>query len=186
MVGNGLRPEIWSEFTTRFGISRVAEFYGASECNIAFVNALNVDRTAGICPLPHAVVEYDEDNGAPRRHSDGTLRKVATGEVGLLLSKVTDRAPFDGYTDEEATNKKLVRDAFDDGDCWFDTGDWCAVRAGRTSRSSTGSATRSAGRGRTSRPPRSRARFSRIPRSSMPSSTASRSPGPTVAPEWPR
>lgn len=123
MVGNGLRPEIWSEFTTRFGISRVAEFYGASECNIAFVNALNVDRTAGICPLPHAVVEYDEDSGSPRRHSDGKLRKVRTGDVGLLLSKVTDRAPFDGYTDEEATDKKLVRDGFDDGDCWFDTGD---------------------------------------------------------------
>ncbi|MFC9551304.1 long-chain-acyl-CoA synthetase [Rhodococcus sp. NPDC056960] len=123
MVGNGLRPEIWDEFTTRFGISRVAEFYGASECNIAFVNALNVDKTAGICPLPHAVVEYDEDSGSPRRHSDGKLRKVRTGEVGLLLSKVTDRAPFDGYTDEEATDKKLVRDGFDDGDCWFDTGD---------------------------------------------------------------
>ncbi|WP_072687991.1 long-chain-acyl-CoA synthetase [Rhodococcus marinonascens] len=123
VVGNGLRPEIWSEFTTRFGISRVAEFYGASECNIAFVNALNVDRTAGICPLPHAVVEYDEENGSPRRHSDGRLRKVRTGEVGLLLAKVTDRTPFDGYTDAEATDKKLVRDAFDAGDCWFDTGD---------------------------------------------------------------
>ncbi len=186
MVGNGLRPEIWSEFTTRFGISRVAEFYGASECNIAFVNALNVDRTAGICPLPHAVVEYDEDSGSPRRHSDGKLRKVRTGDVGLLLSKVTDRAPFDGYTDEEATDKKLVRDGFEDGDCWFDTGDWCAARAGRTWRSWTGSATRSAGRGRTSRPPRSRAHSSRIPRSSTPSSTASRSPGPTVARGWPR
>lgn len=123
MVGNGLRPEIWSEFTERFGISRVAEFYGASECNIAFVNALNVDRTAGICPLPHAVVEYDEDSGEPRRYSDGRLRKVTIGQVGLLLSKVTDRSPFDGYTDEEATDKKLVRDAFADGDCWFDTGD---------------------------------------------------------------
>ncbi|MEV0945692.1 long-chain-acyl-CoA synthetase [Rhodococcus sp. NPDC049939] len=123
MVGNGLRPEIWSEFSSRFGISRVVEFYGASECNIAFVNALNVDKTAGLCPLPHAVVEYDEEEGAPRRHSDGRLRKVGTGEVGLLLAKVTDRAPFDGYTDANATDKKLVHDAFEDGDCWFDTGD---------------------------------------------------------------
>ena len=45
------------------------------------------------------------------------------GEVGLLLAKVTSRAPFDGYTDPDATEKKLVRDAFDDGDVWFDTGD---------------------------------------------------------------
>ncbi|MGQ0839917.1 long-chain-acyl-CoA synthetase [Actinokineospora sp.] len=120
VVGNGLRPEIWTEFTERFAIPRVAEFYGASECNVAFVNALNIDRTAGACPLPFAVVEYDAEK--PRRHGD-RLRKVSTGEVGLLLTKVTDRAPFDGYTDAEATERKLVRDAFKDGDCWFDTGD---------------------------------------------------------------
>ncbi|WP_336881560.1 long-chain-acyl-CoA synthetase [Rhodococcus globerulus] len=123
MVGNGLRPEIWKEFTERFGIARVAEFYGASECNIAFVNALNVDRTAGICPLPHAVVEFDEETGKALRGPDGRLRKVSTGSVGLLLSKITDRAPFDGYTDEAATNSKLVRGGFKDGDTWFDTGD---------------------------------------------------------------
>ena len=31
--------------------------------------------------------------------------------------------PFDGYTDKDATEKKLVRDAFKDGDVWFNTGD---------------------------------------------------------------
>ncbi|MCX5043768.1 long-chain-acyl-CoA synthetase [Aldersonia sp. NBC_00410] len=123
MVGNGLRADIWDEFKQRFGISRVVEFYGASEANIAFVNALNVDRTAGLCPLPHAVVEYDEESGKPRRGDDGKLRRVDRGEVGLLLAKVTDRTPFDGYTDDEATESKLVRDGFDEGDCWFDTGD---------------------------------------------------------------
>ncbi|MFE4502901.1 long-chain-acyl-CoA synthetase [Rhodococcus sp. NPDC056743] len=123
MVGNGLRPEIWKEFTDRFGIARVAEFYGASECNIAFVNALNVDRTAGICPLPHAVVEFDEETGKALRGPNGRLRTVPTGSVGLLLSKITDRAPFDGYTDEAATDSKLVRGGFKDGDTWFDTGD---------------------------------------------------------------
>ncbi|WP_354561587.1 MULTISPECIES: long-chain-acyl-CoA synthetase [unclassified Rhodococcus (in: high G+C Gram-positive bacteria)] len=123
VVGNGLRPEIWEEFTERFGISRVAEFYGASECNIAFINALNMKKTAGICPLPYAVVEYDEESGEAKRGSNGRLRKVGSGEVGLLLSKVTDRAPFDGYSDEKATEKKLVRDGFKNGDCWFDTGD---------------------------------------------------------------
>ncbi|KAA0022588.1 long-chain-acyl-CoA synthetase [Antrihabitans cavernicola] len=123
MVGNGLRPEIWDEFKTRFGISRVAEFYGASEGNIAFVNALNLDRTAGVCPLPYAVVEYDDESGKAKRDSNGLLRKVGKGEVGLLLAKVTDRAPFDGYTDKSASESKLVRDGFDKGDVWFDTGD---------------------------------------------------------------
>ncbi|MGW0019975.1 long-chain-acyl-CoA synthetase [Rhodococcus sp. NPDC003382] len=123
VVGNGLRPELWTEFTERFGIDRVAEFYGASECNIAFINALNQTHTAGVCPLPYAVVEYDQDTGKARRGADGRLRRVRTGEVGLLLAKVTDRAPFDGYTDPEATEAKLVRNGFADGDTWFDTGD---------------------------------------------------------------
>ena len=30
---------------------------------------------------------------------------------------------YDGYTDREATERKLVRDAFERGDAWFRTGD---------------------------------------------------------------
>lgn len=123
VVGNGLRPEIWEEFTERFGIERVAEFYGASECNIAFINALNMKKTAGVCPLPYAVVEYDDETGKAKRDKNGKLSKVGTGEIGLLLSKITARAPFDGYSDDDATEKKLVRDGFKSGDAWFDTGD---------------------------------------------------------------
>ena len=122
-VGNGLRPEIWDEFKTRFAIGRIVEFYGASEAPIAFVNALNVDRTAGVSPLPHAVVAYDEDTGQAKRGPNGRVERVGRGEVGLLLAKVTARQPFDGYTDPDATERKLVRNAFADGDCWFDTGD---------------------------------------------------------------
>lgn len=31
--GNGLRPQIWSEFKERFNINKIAEFYGATEGN---------------------------------------------------------------------------------------------------------------------------------------------------------
>ena len=122
IAGNGLRPAIWDDFTDRFGIDRVCEFYAASEGNTAFVNVLNVDKTTGICPTPVAFVEYDE-SGDPVRDKDGRVRKVANGEPGLLLSKVSNFQPFDGYTDKEATEKKLVRDAFKEGDVWFNTGD---------------------------------------------------------------
>ncbi|KAA0113748.1 long-chain-acyl-CoA synthetase FadD6 [Mycolicibacterium sp. P9-22] len=123
IVGNGLRPAIWDEFTKRFGIGRVCEFYGASEGNTAFVNVFNVSKSTGICPSPVAFVEYDLDTGEPARAADGRLRKVKRGQPGLLLSKVSSFQPFDGYTDKSASEKKLVRDAFKDGDVWFNTGD---------------------------------------------------------------
>ena len=121
--GNGLRPAIWDEFTQRFGIERFCEFYAASEGNTAFVNILNIDKTTGICPTPVAFVQYDQDTGEPLRGDDGRAHKVRTGEPGLLLSKVSSFQPFDGYTDTKASEKKLVRNAFRDGDVWFNTGD---------------------------------------------------------------
>lgn len=121
--GNGLRPAIWDDFTERFGIDRVCEFYAASEGNTAFVNFFNVDKTTGICPTPVAFVEYDEESGDPVRDDKGRVKKVKNGEPGLLLSKVSNFQPFDGYTDEKESEKKLVRDAFKKGDVWFNTGD---------------------------------------------------------------
>jgi fatty-acyl-CoA synthase len=123
MAGNGLRPEIWTEFTERFGIARVCEFYAASEGNIAFMNILNVPKTIGFSLFPLAYVEYDPDTGAPLRDEGGRVRRVPAGQPGLVLSPVNKLSPFDGYTDQASTEKKLVRNAFRDGDVWFNTGD---------------------------------------------------------------
>ncbi|OBJ92377.1 long-chain-acyl-CoA synthetase FadD6 [Mycobacterium sp. 1245852.3] len=123
IAGNGLRPEIWDEFTKRFGIARVCEFYASSEGNAAFINVFNVPRSTGIFPMPLAYVEYDPDTGAPLRDENGRVRRVPAGEPGLLLSPVNRLQPFDGYTDPESSEKKLVRNAFREGDCWFNTGD---------------------------------------------------------------
>jgi fatty-acyl-CoA synthase len=70
-----------------------------------------------------AFVEYDPDTGDPVRDDSGRARKVRNGQPGLLLSKVSNFQPFDGYTDKSATDKKLVRNAFREGDVWFNTGD---------------------------------------------------------------
>ncbi|HET7664622.1 MAG TPA: AMP-binding protein, partial [Mycobacterium sp.] len=122
IAGNGLRPSIWDEFTERFGIERVCEFYAASEGNTAFVNVLNLDKTTGICPTPVAFVKYDDETGEPVRDENGRVSGVKNGEPGLLLSKVSSFQPFDGYTDQEESEKKLVRNAFREGDVWFNTG----------------------------------------------------------------
>jgi fatty-acyl-CoA synthase len=123
IAGNGLRPEIWNEFTKRFGIARVCEFYASSEGNTAFINIFNVPRTTGISPTQLAYVEYDPDTGAPLRDGNGRVRRVPAGEPGLLISPVNRLQPFDGYTDQTSSEKKLVRNAFREGDCWFNSGD---------------------------------------------------------------
>jgi fatty-acyl-CoA synthase len=123
IAGNGLRPEIWDEFTSRFNIARVCEFYAASEGNTAFINVFNVPRSAGWAAMPVAYVAYDADTGAPQRGEDGWVKRVPAGEPGLLLSPVSRLQPFDGYTDKSASEKKLVRNAFRKGDCYFNTGD---------------------------------------------------------------
>ncbi|SEO96520.1 long-chain-acyl-CoA synthetase [Aquisalimonas asiatica] len=123
VLGNGLRPELWQAFRERFGVPHINEFYGASECNLLFTNSFNVDASCGFCPLSYAVVAYDPDTEEPVRDSKGRLRQVRTGESGLLLSRVTRLSPFDGYTSEEEGERKLLRDGFRRGDCWFNTGD---------------------------------------------------------------
>ena len=123
IIGNGLRPDIWMEFKQRFGIHHINEFYGASECNLVFTNTFNLDKTAGFCPLPYNIVEYDIEEDQPKRDDRGFMIAVKKGGTGLLITEVNDKQPFEGYTDEEASNKKLLRDVFAQGDCWFNTGD---------------------------------------------------------------
>ncbi|MEE6137475.1 long-chain-acyl-CoA synthetase FadD6 [Mycobacterium sp. 050128] len=123
IAGNGLRPEIWKDFTQRFGISRVCEFYASSEGNTAFINIFNVPGSTGIAPMPLVYVEYDPDTGDPLRDENGRVRRVPAGQPGLLLSPINRLQPFDGYTDKASSEKKLVRNAFRDGDCYFNSGD---------------------------------------------------------------
>ena len=53
----------------------------------------------------------------------GRLSRVGKGETGLLIAKVSERFKFEGYTDPAATEKKLFRDVFEDGDVWVNSGD---------------------------------------------------------------
>src|ERR1700760_4629317 len=105
IAGNGLRPEIWKEFTKRFGIARVCEFYASSEGNTAFINIFNVPGSTGIAPMPLVYVEYAPDTGAPLRDDNGRVHRVPAGEPGLLLSPVNRLQPFDGYTDKSSSEK---------------------------------------------------------------------------------
>ncbi|MDM8349363.1 long-chain-acyl-CoA synthetase [Pseudomonas sp. sp1636] len=122
MVGNGLRPSIWQTFKQRFAVERVVELYASSEGNIGFTNLLNLDNTVGFSPYPYAIVRYDQEREAPLREN-GHLQRVAKGEAGLLLGKITDKSPFHGYTNARDTERCILRDVFESGDAWFNTGD---------------------------------------------------------------
>ncbi|MCP4754867.1 MAG: long-chain-acyl-CoA synthetase [Proteobacteria bacterium] len=123
IVGNGLRLEIWTEFKKRFGIKQVYELYGAAEAPLIFTNILNVDKTVGLCLTPFAVVKYDVDADEPVLDPDGFMQRVEPGQAGLAIAEITDKTPFVGYTDKGQTSKKILKDVFEKGDIWFDSGD---------------------------------------------------------------
>ena len=123
MIGNGLRPGAWTEFKTRFAVDHICELYAASDGNIGFTNILNFDNTVGFSLMSWELAAYDHDSGAPTRGTNGFMRKVGKGEQGLLLAKIDDKAPLDGYTDPLKTEKVVLHDVFEKGDRYFNTGD---------------------------------------------------------------
>ncbi len=123
ITGNGLRPDIWMAFKERFQIERIIEFYGASEGNTGFMNLFNRDCTVGVAIIPPVLIEYDLKSDQVVRDDEGRCCRVGKGEVGLLIGPITERTVFEGYTDREATEKKVLRDVFKDGDAYFNTGD---------------------------------------------------------------
>jgi len=88
-----------------------------------FCNYLNIDCTIGINFQPLALVKYDVDTDAPTRDENGYFQKVDKGEAGLLLIKISDDTIFAGYTDKNATEKKIFRNPFGNNEIWLNTGD---------------------------------------------------------------
>src|SRR5262249_7997723 len=127
-AGAGLRPDVWTAFQERFGIPRILEMYGATEGNVALQN---LDGRVGSVGRPHALLEdsvclarVDLRSGALVRGADGRCVPCGSDETGELLGRVGggNTMEYDGYTDREATERKLVRDAFAPGDAWFRSG----------------------------------------------------------------
>jgi fatty-acyl-CoA synthase len=131
ITGNGLRPEIWREFQTRFAIPRIVEFYGATEGNVSMLNYDGTVGAVGRVPpyiqflLPTRLVRFDVEKEIPVRGADGLCVECAPDEVGEALGGISKRAgrDFEGYTDRTETEKKILRDVFARGDAWFRTGD---------------------------------------------------------------
>ena len=128
-IGNGLRPDVWEKFQARFGLPRIVEFYGATEGNFVLVNYEGRVGAIGRAPwlmrqaLGMAVVRYDVDRDEPVRDNNGHCIACAPGEVGEAIGKISSVGRFEGYTDAEASEKKILRNVFADGDAYFRTRD---------------------------------------------------------------
>lgn len=132
--GNGLRPDVWKEFESRFKIPQILEWYGASEGNAPLFNLDNTFGSIGRVPfwakslLNMSIVKYDVKSDTEIRGTDGLCIEAETDEVGELISKIINDGSsptnrFDGYADKKATVKKILHDVYEKGDSWFRTGD---------------------------------------------------------------
>ncbi|KAK6300948.1 hypothetical protein J4Q44_G00290460 [Coregonus suidteri] len=131
-VGNGLRPAVWEEFTQRFRIHQVAEFYGATECNCSIAN---MDGKVGACGFnsrilpsvyPIRLIQVNEGTVELVRDRHGLCIPCQPGEPGLLVGCINQNDPlrrFDGYADQSATNKKIAHNVFRKGDMAYLSGD---------------------------------------------------------------
>ena len=133
MYGNGLRPDVWKVVQDRFGINNIIEFYGASEGNVSLTNVDSRFGSIGRIPpyaknaLPTKIVKFDVVNEKVVRNEDGFCIECENDEAGEVIGLIPNEdkfsGKFEGYTDKEATEKKILKDVFEKGDQWFSSGD---------------------------------------------------------------
>jgi len=136
IIGAGLSPSVWQEFQKRFDVASVFEGWGATEANSGIINVDNKLGSVGRIPFKEKsnarLIKYDMDNNEHVRDADGNLLECQAGEVGELIGKILNipgvaAGRFEGYTDVQATEKKILRNVFQPGDAWFSSGDLLRV-----------------------------------------------------------
>lgn len=128
--GNGIRADVWADFLQRFGDIRICECYGATEGNAGFVNycgkvgAIGKEHFLHKMACKYALIRYDTEKEEPVKDSRGFCIEVPRGETGLFVAKIGERTPFSGYAkNAQQTERKKVRDVFEKGDLYFNSGD---------------------------------------------------------------
>jgi len=132
--GNGLRADIWNRFSQRFCIPQILEFYAATEANFSLYNCEGEPGSIGRIPgfLSHrfrvALVKLDIETGEPLRGNDGFCVRCGPDEHGEAIAKIGDERAnpgggFEGYTDPQDSETRILRDVSAPGDAWFRSGD---------------------------------------------------------------
>lgn len=133
-MGNGVRADVWREFTNRFGNITLYEIYGATEGNAFFFNYSNKAGAIGRYNIflkllqPFEIIKYDTERNEPVLDHRGHCIRVARGEPGLLIAKIIKSNPFGGYAGNESqTKKKIIQNVLKKGDMYFNSGDLVVV-----------------------------------------------------------
>jgi fatty-acyl-CoA synthase len=129
--GNGLRPEVWTDFQERFGVPHILEFYGSTEGNVSMFNFDGKPGAIGRVPnylqknFAVRLVKFDVEAEAPVRGEDGLCVLSPVGEIGEAVGLIREdaRHNYTGYADRAASERKILRDVIERGDAWFRTGD---------------------------------------------------------------
>jgi len=134
-AGNGLRGDIWERFRQRFNVPEVRECYRSTEGIAKYDNfgfgAWGAGKVGFAGPIKRMLeddtilVKYDADTELPYRDpSTGFCVRAKIGEEGEAIGRVRNRGLLTEYLqNEEATEKKLLRDVFEKGDLFQRTGD---------------------------------------------------------------
>lgn len=133
-MGNGLRPEIWDEVEKRFNLTHIVEFYGATEGNVVLINLEGKPGTIGRMPgylrkvAGTTCVRFDVETDDVVRGPDGFCVECKPGEPGEAIGRIASdpnstAGRYEGYSDEAASSKKILRDVFEKGDAYFRSGD---------------------------------------------------------------
>jgi fatty-acyl-CoA synthase len=132
--GNGLRPDVWDQFQSRFQIPKIVEFYAATEGGLSLFNVEGKCGSIGRVPpyLAHrfapALIRFDVEKDEPVRNPAGFCMRCGADEIGEALVQITDDpshagSRFEGYTSQQATEQRVLRNVFQPGDMWARTGD---------------------------------------------------------------
>jgi len=128
VVGNGMRGDLMEPFRKRFGIELLKEIYGATEGVGSF---MNLEEIPGMCGNLNMlgrrqgeIIKCDLETGEIIRDENGYAIKCEVGETGLLICEINELNVFAGYVNNpQATEEKILRNMFKEGDCYFNSGD---------------------------------------------------------------
>ena len=146
--GNGMRPDVWEPFRERFNIPVINELYAATDglggsfnYNAGPFGVNAIGKRGLIWHLLNSKnekrIKMDVDTEEIARDENGFAIEVGPGEPGQVVHRLVDPSVkgyiFKGYyNNDEASNKRWIKDLFEKGDEWFKSGDMMRQEADGT------------------------------------------------------